>query len=93
MEIVISHNINPIDPARPTFIGEVSGIDLTRHLSDAEVAAVHAGMDRFGVLVFHDQHLDDEQQIAFSRQLGQLPLCCTEIALLQGLGVCKMRRV
>ena len=27
-----------------------------------------------------------------SRQLGQLPLCCTEIALLQGLGVCKMRR-
>ena len=72
MEIVISHNINPIDPARPTFIGEVSGIDLTRHLSDAEVAAVHAGMDRFGVLVFHDQHLDDEQQIAFSRQLGPL---------------------
>ena len=29
-------------------------------------------MDRFGVLVFHDQHLDDEQQIAFSRQLGKL---------------------
>jgi hypothetical protein len=27
MEIVISHNIKPIDPARPTFIGEVSGID------------------------------------------------------------------
>jgi alpha-ketoglutarate-dependent 2,4-dichlorophenoxyacetate dioxygenase len=29
-------------------------------------------MDRFGVLVFHDQHLEDEQQIAFSRQLGML---------------------
>jgi alpha-ketoglutarate-dependent 2,4-dichlorophenoxyacetate dioxygenase len=29
-------------------------------------------MDRFGVLVFHDQHLRDEQQIAFSRQLGPL---------------------
>jgi alpha-ketoglutarate-dependent 2,4-dichlorophenoxyacetate dioxygenase len=72
MEIVISHNIKPIDPARPTFIGEVSGIDLTHPLSDAEIAAIHAGMDRFGVLVFHDQHLDDEQQIAFSRQLGPL---------------------
>ena len=29
-------------------------------------------MDHYGVLVFHDQHLDDEQQIAFSRQLGKL---------------------
>ena len=29
-------------------------------------------MDRFGVLVFHDQHFDDEQQISFSRQLGML---------------------
>ena len=29
-------------------------------------------MDRFGVLVFHDQHFEDEQQIAFSRQLGTL---------------------
>jgi alpha-ketoglutarate-dependent 2,4-dichlorophenoxyacetate dioxygenase len=29
-------------------------------------------MDRFGVLVFHDQHFDDDQQISFSRQLGML---------------------
>ena len=70
--IFISHAIHPIDSARPSFVGEVSGIDLTRGLSEAEVAAIHAGMDRFGVLVFHDQHLDDEQQIAFSRQLGKL---------------------
>ena len=72
MEIGISHNIHPIDPARPTFIGEVSGIDLTRRLTEEEVSAIHAGMDRFGVLVFHDQHFEDEQQIAFSRQLGML---------------------
>ncbi|MDA0237070.1 MAG: TauD/TfdA family dioxygenase [Proteobacteria bacterium] len=68
----MSYAIQPIDPARPTFIGEASGIDLTRGLSNVEVGAIHAGMDRFGVLVFHDQHLDDEQQIAFSRQLGRL---------------------
>ena len=72
LEILILHIINPIENARKAFVGEVSGIDLTRHLSDAEVAAIHAGMDRFGVLVFHDQHLDDEQQIALSRQLGKL---------------------
>ena len=72
MEIFISYAIHAIDPARPTFIGEVSGIDLTRRLKEEEVSAIHAGMDRFGVLVFHDQHFEDEQQIAFSRQLGTL---------------------
>jgi len=66
-------DIRPIDPVnRAFFAGEVAGIDLTRPLSDAEVAAIHAGMDRFGVLVFHDQRLDDESQLAFSRQLGPL---------------------
>ncbi len=68
----MAYSIEPIDPARPHFAGVVSGIDLTRRLADAEVAAIHAGMDRFGVLVFHEQRLDDETQIAFSRQLGPL---------------------
>ena len=72
MESCISHDIQPIASTRPTFIGEVSGIDLTRKLADEEISAIHAGMDRFGVLVFHDQHLNDEQQISFSRQLGLL---------------------
>jgi alpha-ketoglutarate-dependent 2,4-dichlorophenoxyacetate dioxygenase len=58
--------------ARPHFVGEVSGIDLTRRLTEAQIADIVAGMDRFGVLVFHDQRLEDEQQIAFSRQLGLL---------------------
>ena len=29
-------------------------------------------MDRYGVLVFHDQPLTDEQQLAFSRNFGEL---------------------
>jgi alpha-ketoglutarate-dependent 2,4-dichlorophenoxyacetate dioxygenase len=74
-------SIQPIDPAnRDFFAGVVSGIDLTRRLSDAEVAAVHAGMDRFGVLVFHDQQLSDDQQLAFSRQLGPLEQATGDIA-------------
>ena len=65
--------IQPVDPlSRPFFAGAVSGIDLTRRLNDTELAAIHAGMDHFGVLVFHDQHLDDVSQVAFSRQLGPL---------------------
>jgi len=68
----MSYSIQPMASARPQFVGEVSGIDLTRRLTEAQIADIVAGMDRFGVLVFHDQHLEDEQQIAFSRQLGLL---------------------
>jgi alpha-ketoglutarate-dependent 2,4-dichlorophenoxyacetate dioxygenase len=54
------------------FAGEVSGIDITRPLGKDEVAAIEAGMDRCAVLVFHDQHLTDAQQQAFSRNFGDL---------------------
>ncbi len=66
------HTIKPIDSDKPDFGGEVSGIDLTHHLTEDEITAIHAGMDRFGVLVFRNQRLEDEQQIEFSRQLGPL---------------------
>ena len=73
--------IRAIDPvARPDFAGEVSGIDLTRPLTAAEVAAVAAGMDRFAVLVFRDQRLTDEQQIAFSANFGPLEQATGDLA-------------
>jgi alpha-ketoglutarate-dependent 2,4-dichlorophenoxyacetate dioxygenase len=56
----------------PVFVGEVSGIDISRPLTAAEVAAIEAGMDRYAVLVFHDQTITDEQQMAFSRNFGSL---------------------
>src|SRR5215475_10127884 len=66
-------DIQPIDPVnRSFFAGVVSGLDLSRPLSPQDVAAVHAGMDQFGVLVFHDQKIDDDQQLVFSRSLGPL---------------------
>ena len=56
----------------PVFVGEVSGIDIARPLSPDEAAAVDAGMDRYAVLVFHDQTITDPQQMAFSRNFGAL---------------------
>jgi alpha-ketoglutarate-dependent 2,4-dichlorophenoxyacetate dioxygenase len=56
----------------PVFVGEVSGVDLRRALSQDEVAAIEAGMDRYAVLVFHDQNITDEQQIAFTRNFGEI---------------------
>ena len=56
----------------PLFAGEVSGVDITQPISRDEVTAIEAGMDRHGVLVFRDQHVTDEAQLAFSRNFGEL---------------------
>lgn len=54
------------------FVGEASGLDLTRPLSSEEFAAVRDAIDRYAVLVFHDQALTDAQQIAFTRGFGAI---------------------
>jgi alpha-ketoglutarate-dependent 2,4-dichlorophenoxyacetate dioxygenase len=54
------------------FVGEVSGADAAKPLAPEDVAAIEAGMDRFAVLVFRDQMLTDEQQMAFSLNFGAL---------------------
>ncbi len=77
-----------IQPVQSDFVGEVSGIDLTRSLSRDDVAAIEAGMDRYAVLVFHDQPLTDEQQCAFSRNFGEL-----EVTLIGQLSKLEERRL
>jgi len=61
-----------IQQIHPAFAGDVSGVDCTRPLLEAEIAAIKAGMDEFGVLVFHDQRLTDEQQLRFTLQFGAM---------------------
>jgi alpha-ketoglutarate-dependent 2,4-dichlorophenoxyacetate dioxygenase len=63
-------SVRPLTPSG--FAGEVAGIDLTREISPDQVAAIDAGMDQFGVLIFHDQHFDDATQMTFSRYFGAL---------------------
>jgi alpha-ketoglutarate-dependent 2,4-dichlorophenoxyacetate dioxygenase len=73
--------IRPIEPvARAFFAGEVSGVDASHALSREDVAAISSGMDQYGVLVFHDQHLDDARQLAFSRNFGALEQATGDIA-------------
>jgi alpha-ketoglutarate-dependent 2,4-dichlorophenoxyacetate dioxygenase len=61
-----------IDPINTHLAGEVSDIDITRPISDDTVAAIDAGMDRYAVLVFHDQALTDDAQREFTRRFGTL---------------------
>jgi alpha-ketoglutarate-dependent 2,4-dichlorophenoxyacetate dioxygenase len=61
-----------IRPLHPVLAGEVSGVDAAGPLDPADVQAIEAGMDRYAVLVFHDQRLTDAQQMAFTRHFGSL---------------------
>jgi alpha-ketoglutarate-dependent 2,4-dichlorophenoxyacetate dioxygenase len=61
-----------INSIHRTFAAEVKDIDLRRRLDAWDLAAIETGMDRYAVLVFHDQPLNDEEQLAFSRRLGTI---------------------
>jgi alpha-ketoglutarate-dependent 2,4-dichlorophenoxyacetate dioxygenase len=61
-----------IRPLHPVFAGEVGGVDCRKPLGLAEVAAIEAGMDEYAVLVFRDQNITDEEQLAFTRHFGEL---------------------
>ena len=54
------------------FAGEVTGIDLTKPLSTESVNAIHDGMDEYAVLIFRGQPLTADEQLAFSKQLGEI---------------------
>jgi len=61
-----------IRPITPAFAGEVAGIDISKPLTSAEVAAIEAGMDKYAVLVFPGQQLTDDQQMAFTVNFGPI---------------------
>jgi alpha-ketoglutarate-dependent 2,4-dichlorophenoxyacetate dioxygenase len=56
----------------PVFAAEVTGIDLTQPLIPSAVAAIESAMDEHAVLVFPNQPLTDQEQIAFTRHFGEL---------------------
>ena len=64
----------------PGFAARVEGADLTRPLGEATWGEIRAAFEEHSVLVFHDQPLDDESQIAFSRRFGPLEITIRSIA-------------
>jgi alpha-ketoglutarate-dependent 2,4-dichlorophenoxyacetate dioxygenase len=61
-----------VRPLHDLFVGEVSGVDLTRPLAPEDAGAIEAAIAQHAVLVFRDQRITDEQQLAFSRCFGEL---------------------
>ncbi len=66
----------PLDirPVTPDFVAEIAGIDLAGTISDQTVADLWAAIDRYAVLVFHDQRLSDAQLRDFAERFGPLEI-------------------
>lgn len=56
----------------PFFVGEVSGVDIRKPLDAETVSQIDRAMLQYGVLVFHDQKITDEEQLAFSSRFGEV---------------------
>jgi alpha-ketoglutarate-dependent 2,4-dichlorophenoxyacetate dioxygenase len=61
-----------LTPLHPTLGAEVRGVDLTRPVTQEVFAAIEAAFNRYGILVFAEQPVTDDQQLAFSRLFGPL---------------------
>ncbi len=59
-------------PVHPHFAARVEGMDFRRPLSDEQKTAVRAAMDKYAVVVFPGQSMDDDEQEAFARQFGEV---------------------
>jgi alpha-ketoglutarate-dependent 2,4-dichlorophenoxyacetate dioxygenase len=61
-----------VEPILPRFGAECSGLDLTRPLSEDEVRQVTDAMDAWGITVWRNTGMTDEQHVEFSRNFGFL---------------------
>jgi len=69
-------------PVRPGFVAEVSGVTL-KDVSDPEtLEQIRKGMDDYGVLIFRDQPLSNEEQLEFAKRLDGVLHTKTSVAVL-----------
>jgi alpha-ketoglutarate-dependent 2,4-dichlorophenoxyacetate dioxygenase len=63
-----------IHPLLPLLGAKVSGVDTGRPLDAATVASLWQAIDRYAVVVFRGQDLDDGRQMDLARQFGELEI-------------------
>jgi taurine dioxygenase len=61
-----------VTPLSPACGAEISGVDLTRRLSEATVQAIKQAWNKYLVLVFRGQAITQEQQLRFASYFGEL---------------------
>ena len=69
MQDTIDIRVTPLSPACGA---QISGIDLSKPLSEHEVRAVKEAWDKYLVLVFRGQTLSQDDQLRFASYFGDL---------------------
>jgi len=61
-----------VTPITPSFVAEISDIDLAQPLRPNDREAIEAAINRYAVVVFRGQTLMDAQQIDFAAEFGPI---------------------
>jgi alpha-ketoglutarate-dependent 2,4-dichlorophenoxyacetate dioxygenase len=61
-----------LHPLHPMFAAEVEGVDFGRPVDVDTLRALQAAIDRYAVLVLRGANLDDDRQLAFAAQFGEI---------------------
>jgi alpha-ketoglutarate-dependent 2,4-dichlorophenoxyacetate dioxygenase len=63
-----------IAPIRPDFAAEVRGFDAAAPLDEETLAEIWRAIDRYAVIVLHEQSLSDDELRAFAARFGPLEI-------------------
>ena len=61
-----------VTPVQGEFVARLTGLDLSKPLDEGDFGQVRDAFNRYAVVVFPEQILTDDQQIAFSERFGPL---------------------
>jgi alpha-ketoglutarate-dependent 2,4-dichlorophenoxyacetate dioxygenase len=61
-----------VTPVQGDFVARLTGLDLSRPLDEGDFGQVRDAFHRYAVVVFPEQALTDDEQIAFSERFGPL---------------------
>lgn len=59
-------------PVTPSFAAEVGGVDLSKPLAAADLAAIEAAFWKYAVLIFPEQQITSDQHLAFAQKFGPI---------------------
>jgi alpha-ketoglutarate-dependent 2,4-dichlorophenoxyacetate dioxygenase len=61
-----------VTPVHPEFVAEIGGVDVAKKLSPSDRQVIEDAINRYAVVVFRGQTLDDEKQVAFAGNFGPI---------------------
>lgn len=72
-------SVTPLTLANPDFGAEITGVEIASGVSASDARWIEQAIDRYGVLIFRNQVINDEQQYTFSENFGPMELATGDV--------------